>query len=301
MREVHLRSLDLNLLQPLYELLKERHVTRAAARSFLSQPAMSRALERLREMFADPLLVRSGRGYERTARGERVLQELESLVPRLEAMVRGEIFDPARSQECFRVALTDNGSAILLPTLMEGVRKVAPHVKIEVSAWRPQAYDDVLAARIDAALSAEEAPPTLETAVLFNLEFVCLVGSRLRVLKRRFTLRQYLECSHVLVETSDGQQTLVDRPLAQLGVKRNVALRLPFFVPAMFAIARTDLVLTVPRKLARLVATLPGVRLVDPPVEIKAFPYFMAWHPRVASEPAHIWFREQLRIAARTL
>jgi DNA-binding transcriptional LysR family regulator len=167
-------------------------------------------------------------------------------------MVRGEIFDPARSQERFRVALTDNGSAILLPTLMEGVRKVAPHVKIEVSAWRPQAYDDVLAARIDATLSAEEAPPTLETAVLFNLEFVCLVGSRLRVPKRRFTLRQYLECSHVLVETSDGQQTLVDRPLAQLGVKRNVALRLPFFVPAMFAIARTDLFL-------RCLASWPGL------------------------------------------
>jgi DNA-binding transcriptional LysR family regulator len=170
-----------------------------------------------------------------------------------------------------------------------------------VSAWRPQTYDDVLAARIDAALSAEEAPPTLETSVLFNLEFVCLVGSRLRVPKRRFTLEQYLECSHVLVETSDGQQTLVDRPLAQLGVKRSVELSLPFFVPAMFAIARTDLVLTVPRKLARLVATLPGIRLVDPPAVIKAFPYFMAWHPRVASEPAHTWFREQLRMAARTL
>jgi DNA-binding transcriptional LysR family regulator len=299
MREVHLRSLDLNLLQPLYELLKERHVTRAAERSFLSQPAMSRALERLREMFGDPLLVRSGRGYERTARGERVLQELESLVPRLEAMVRGEIFDPAQSRERFRVALTDNACAILLPAFMERVRKIAPHVKIEVSAWRPQSYDDVLAARIDAALSAEEAPTTLETAVLFNLDFVCLVGSRLRVPKRRFTLGQYLECWHVLVETWDGQQTLVDRPLAQLGVKRRVALSLPFFVP--FSIARTDLVLTVPRKLARFVATLPGIRLVEPPAAIKPFPYFMAWHPRVASEPAHIWFREQLRIAGRTL
>jgi DNA-binding transcriptional LysR family regulator len=299
MREVHLRSLDLNLLQPLYELLKERHVTRAAERSFLSQPAMSRALERLREMFGDPLLVRSGRGYERTARGEHVLQELESLVPRLEAMVRGEIFDPARSRERFRVALTDNACAILLPTFMARVRKIAPHVKIEVSAWRPQSYDDVLAARIDAALSAEEAPATLETAVLFNLDFVCLVGSRLRVPKRRFTLGQYLECSHVLVETWDGQQTLVDRPLAQLGVKRRIALRLPFFVP--FTVTRTDLVLTVPRKLARLVATLPGIRLVEPPAEIKPFPYFMAWHPRIASEPAHTWFREQLRIAARTL
>jgi DNA-binding transcriptional LysR family regulator len=92
MRDVHLRSLDLNLIHPLHALLEECHVTRAAKRSFLSQSAMSRALERLRDMFGDPLLLRNGRGYERTARGERVLRELESLMPRLEDMVRGEKF-----------------------------------------------------------------------------------------------------------------------------------------------------------------------------------------------------------------
>ena len=104
MRRVHLRDVDLNLLHALHALLAERHVTRAAKRCFLSQSAMSRALERLRQMFGDLLLVRSGRAYERTVRGERVLRELESLMPRLEAMVRGEEFDPARSQERFRVA-----------------------------------------------------------------------------------------------------------------------------------------------------------------------------------------------------
>ena len=83
MRDVHLRNLDLNLIYPLHALLEECHVTRAAKRSFLSQSAMSRALERLRDMFGDPLLVRNGRGYERTARGERVLRELESLMPGL--------------------------------------------------------------------------------------------------------------------------------------------------------------------------------------------------------------------------
>ena len=97
MREVHLRDVDLNLLHALRALLEERHVTRAAKRCFLSQPAMSRALERLREMFGDVLLVRSGRAYERTVRGERVLRELESLMPRLEAMVRGESFEPVSS------------------------------------------------------------------------------------------------------------------------------------------------------------------------------------------------------------
>jgi DNA-binding transcriptional LysR family regulator len=301
MRDVHLRNLDLNLLQPLHALLEERHVTRAARRSFLSQSAMSRALERLREMFGDPLLVRSGRGYERTVRGERVLRELESLMPRLEAMVQGEEFDPAQSKERFRVALTDHASTILLPSLVACLRKEAPHVELQVSWWRTRAYEDLLPGRIDTVLSAQEAPPTLESEVLFNVDFVCLVGSALRVRTRRFTLKQYLQFPHALVETMERQQALVDRPLAQLGVKRRVALSLPFFVPAIFAIAQTDLIVTVPRKLAKITAAMAGVRVVEPPREIKAFPYFMAWHPRLTTEPAHAWFREQLRMAARTI
>jgi DNA-binding transcriptional LysR family regulator len=84
-------------------------------------------------------------------------------------------------------------------------------------------------------------------------------------------------------------------------VKRRVALRLPFFVPAIFAIAQTDLIATVPRKLAQVTAAIAGVRVVEPPREIKAFPYFMTWHPRLSTEPAHAWFREQLRMAARTI
>jgi DNA-binding transcriptional LysR family regulator len=99
----------------------------------------------------------------------------------------------------------------------------------------------------------------------------------------------------------EGQQTLVDRPLAQLGAKRRVVLSLPFFVPAIFAIAQTDLILTVPRRLARITAAMAGVCVVKPPREIKAFPYFMAWHPRLTTEPAHAWLREQLRMAAQRI
>ena len=133
MREVHLRTLDLNLVHALQALLEERHVTRAAKRSFLSQPAMSRALERLREMFGDPLLVRNGRGYERTVRGERVLRELESLMPRFEDMVRGEKFDPARSQERFRVAMTDHASMILLPSLVASAAVRQEHLRPSIA------------------------------------------------------------------------------------------------------------------------------------------------------------------------
>ena len=261
---------------------------------------MSRALERLRQMFGDPLVVRSGRAYQRTVRGERVLRELETLMPRLEAMVRGAEFDPAQSQERFRVALTDHASAILLPSLVARVRSTAPGVEVQVSAWRIEAYEDVGTGRIDTALSAEEAPPELETEVLFNMEFVCVVGAAQRVRTRRLTMKQYLQLPHALVKTLEGQQTPVDRTLAQLGTKRQVALSLPFFLPALFAIAHTDLILTVPRKLARVVSNITGVRLLEPPREIKVFPYFMVWHPRLTNERAHAWFREQLRGAAQT-
>src|SRR5256886_202909 len=168
---VHLRNVDLNLLHALHALLEEQHVTRAAKRCFLSQPAMSRALDRLRETFGDPLLVRTGRVYERTVRGERVLRELESIMRRLETMVQGEEFSPARSEERFRVAMTDHGSTILLPVLLQRIRKAAPDARLEVSAWRTQAYEDVTAGRIDVALSAEAVPPTLEYELIFNLDF----------------------------------------------------------------------------------------------------------------------------------
>lgn len=301
MRDVHLRNLDMNLIHPLHALLEECHVTRAAKRSFLSQSAMSRALERLRDMFGDPLLVRNGRSYQRTARGERVLRELESLMPRLEDMVRGEKFDPAQSQEVFRVAMSDHASMIVLPALLASLRKAAPHVKLEVSASRADTYTDVAAGRIDTLLCAEEAPPSLESEMLLTLDFVCLVGAALRVRAGRLTLKQYLESEHVLVEIREGQQALVDRALSQLGVKRRVAVTLPFYVPAIFTIAQTDLVLTVSRRLAKIAAPIAGVRVVEAPREIKSFPYFMAWHPRLTNEPAHRWFHEQLRSAVRTV
>jgi len=298
MRQVHLRDVDLNLLHALRALLAERHVTRAAKRCFLSQSAMSRALERLRHMFGDPLLVRSGRAYERTVRGERVLRELGSLMPRLEALVRGEEFDPARSQERYRVAMTDHAAMVLMPPLMERIRSGAANVTVEAAAWNDRVYGDVAAGRIDTALSAEAPPPVLETEVLYEEDFVCLVGRAQRIGTRRFTLKEYLDLPHAIVETWEGQQAPVDRPLAERGLRRRAVLRIPFFVPTIFTVARTDVILTVPRRLGKIAVATADVRIVEPPHEIKGFLYFMAWHPRLTREAEHAWFRDQLRMAA---
>ena len=279
MRDVHLRQVDLNLLSTLYALLEERHVTRAAKRCFLSQPAMSRSLERIRDTFGDELLIRTGRIYERTVRGEWLLRELENLLPRLEALVRGEPFNPAQSRERLRVALTDNGSIALLPALTQRIRTAAADITLEIVAWHDRSFDDVEAGKIDLALSPLAAPSPLETERLFKEDFVCLLGADHRLRSRRLTLKQYLELAHVAVGA-------LDRPLAGLGLRRRVALSVPFLVPAVAAVAGSDLVVTLPRKLAKAVAAMANVRFVEPPPEIKSFQYFMVWHPRLTAEPS---------------
>src|SRR6266566_8697057 len=301
MRDAHLRNVDLNLLRTIQPLLEERHISRAAKRSFLSQPAMSRALNRLRETFADPLLVRSNGIYELTPRGERVLREIETIMRRLNAVVNDQEFIPAESRERFRVAMTDHGSTILLPKLLERLRKNAPDSELVLSAVGPQTFDEVAAGRIDLNLCAEEVPPTLENEIIFKLDFVCLAGARQRIRNRRLTLKQYLQLPHAMILTGDGHQAMVDRPLGALGLKRHVAFKIPFFIPAVLAIARTDLVLTVPRTLVKMTKRITSLRMIEPPRELKPFPYFMSWHPRLTNEAAHVWLREQVRAVARSI
>ena len=297
-RYEHISKGDLNLLQTLSVLLEDRHITRAAQRCSISQPAMTRAFHRLREMFGDDLLIRSGRHYERTARGERLLQELENLLPRLEAMVRGGGFDPAQSHDRFRVTMTDYGCIVLLPGLMERLSKSAPNVTFELIAFHDRRFEDVDSGTVDVVLDVGCALPNLQSETLFADEMVCLLASNHPARSRRLSLAQYLKYPHAVVNILAGQQTLVDRPLGDLALKRRVELLVPFSVPAVLAVARTEMILTLPRKLARKISTIAPVRMAAAPTEIKGFKYIMTWHPRLSGDPAHQWLRDQFRAVA---
>ena len=301
MQQTHLSSVDLNLLVILQALLEERQVTSAAKRCFLSQSAMSRALERLREMFRDELLIRSGRGYERTVRGERLLHELEALLPRISAMVRGETFDPVQSQEKFRISMTDYAALVLLPELVKRLKKAAPQAKLEISTHHERVPEDVESGRIDLAFEVAGGLPELQSQIIFEEGFVCLQCASQPKRSKRLTLAQYLKFRHVVVNVRAGQQTLVDRPLADLGLRRQVALTVPYFVPAVLAIIGTDYLVTVPRRLAKVVSQMKTVRTIEAPVELRSFKYIMAWHPRSTCEPAQQWFRQQLHAAAKSI
>src|ERR1700716_967230 len=131
MRVTQLRQADLNLLVVFTVLAEERNVTRAAARLFLSQPAVSRALQRLRDMFHDDLLIRTSSGYEPTPKGERLLRELATTLPRLDRLLSGADFDPAAEETTFRIAVTDHASHVLCPLICRMFLPKAAKVSIE--------------------------------------------------------------------------------------------------------------------------------------------------------------------------
>ena len=301
MRYEHIRKTDLNLLQSLAVLLEERHITRAAERCFLSQPAMSRTLERLREAFGDDLLIRKGRGYERTARGERLLNELASLLPKLETLLTGEKFDPTLSQDRFQIAMTDHICVVLLPDLVRRIMSVAPKSLVDVVPWHDRRFEDIEAGRLDLVLDVAGAHGKLESETLYTDNFVCAVASGHALKARRLTLDQYLKYPHVVVNVLSGQQTSVDQPLGSLALKRQVGLVIPYFAPAILAVAQSNMILTLPKRLAIKLAKSVAVRVIEAPHELKGFKYEMTWHARLTADPVHQWFRDQVRAVAREL
>ena len=297
----HIAKLDLNLLEPLYALLNERHVTRAARRCNMSQSAMSRAFERLRAAFDDELLVRSGGRYERTIRGDRLLAELQEILARLDAVIRGAAFDPATAREWFRIATTDYASAILIPLLLERVESAAPGVHIEVTPWNNAVVEDMEAGRTHVAIIGTDNLVTYETEPLFKDEFVCVVAQDHPFRAERMTLKQYLAFRHAVVTVNDGGQLWIEDALAARGFERTVAFRTPYQLSALTAVARSTLLCTSARRLATEFATVAEVRLLRAPRELPKIAYHAAWHRRLRDDPALKWLLTQIRLAAKHL
>ncbi len=240
MPNLHLRNIDMNLLVPLQALLEERNVTHAGKRVNLSQPAMSRILKRLRDALSDALLIRDGRDYQLTARGQALLQELELMLPRLERLWRGQRFSPRDAKGRIRIIMTDYATAVILPLIIGAVSSAAPGLRIHVSTWQEDAYEDLSAGRADLVFSALAPPPPVHTEVLFREQFICLVSEDHSCKAKALNLNQYLKHGHVMVEMEPNQQTLVDRPLAEVGKRRRIALVVPYFIAGVAALRGTD-------------------------------------------------------------
>ncbi|AHH98987.1 LysR family transcriptional regulator [Kutzneria viridogrisea] len=295
---------DLGLLHELRALsilLEERNVTRAAVRFHLSQSSMSRTLQRLRALFADELLVRSGGDYELTPRAREMQRELAQLLPRLESLVAGRGFDPSTATGIVRIVGTDYTTSTLGPHLLPRLLLAAPELEVHIEPRDQDSYADLERGRADIALSVLRPAAPLRWERLFTDDVVCVVD-RDHPVRDRFALADYVAARHVVVTLIQREQPMIERWLQTLGHSRTAAVRVAHFSSAFTALPGTALVATIPRRLAELrAATDPRVRLVEAPEGFDAFPYGMVWHTRLESDPMHSWLRDMIRAAAADL
>jgi len=294
MHLTHVRKSDLNLLPALAVLLEERSISRAAARHHLSQPAMSRVLQRLRETFADELLVRTAHGYELTARARRLQQDLQSVLPEVDRMLRGEIFNPLSAEDTFRVCGPDSASILIASRLPGRLKAIAPGTQLELVAWHDKAFEDVTHGRVDVLLWANQVPQPLLFRELLEDEIICVVCERHPIGNRPLTQQAFLRYPHVLLTLFNPWGSIVDRVLAKNMQRRRIGLRVPYFGAAVLAVPGTDLIATLPRRSAEIYARSARVRICPIPFKVPRLRYLIAWHPSTNEEPALVWFRAQL-------
>jgi DNA-binding transcriptional LysR family regulator len=302
MRVTHLRQADLNLFVVFTAVAEERNITRAASRLLLSQPAVSRALHRLREMFHDDLLVRTPDGYEPTPKGQRLLQDLTAMLPRLDRLMAGNDFDPSTEDATFRIAATDHAALLLVPPLYKSVLSKSTKVDFSFVPLHAGQYDALEKGRLDLVLNADHDTSAfrLSKEVIFEVDFVCVVA-RKSSFERAITLKQYLAAEHVAVDIIGGVQTHPDKHLAAIGEKRRCPLVVAQHTVAMRVAAVTDMIATVPRRMALAEAPKKVTKILEAPAALGSFKYVMIWHERMQSDAAHVWLRSTIRELGKRL
>jgi DNA-binding transcriptional LysR family regulator len=297
----NLAAVDLNLLVALDALLREDSVTRAGKRIGLSQPAASHALARLRELLHDELLVREGRLLRKTALAAALAPEVQRLLAEVEGVLLAQgRFDPATSRRNFRIAASDYCCAVLLPELIARLRRAAPAVQLDVFERGQLPASELARGELDAVLStSDRVDGALVARELFREGFVCALRKRHPV-RSRLTLQRYAALDHLLVANPGYGPGVVDFALESHGLRRRVALRVPHFMVAPAIVARTDLVLTVPRRVLETADT-SGLRIAKPPLPLAAFGVHLIWHRRAETDLGASWLREQIAACARTV
>ncbi|HZS65566.1 MAG TPA: LysR family transcriptional regulator [Burkholderiales bacterium] len=291
---MNVRDVDLNLLRVFDAVLREHGVTPAAAGLGLTQPAVSNALARLRGLFGDPLFVRTPAGMDATPFARELAEPVRQALALIDAaLAHGPGFDPASATRAFRFYMSDLGQIEFLPPLIERVQRAAPGVRLEAVALEVDDIADALATgALDLAVGfLPGLGPPVRRRALFRDPYLCLMRAEHPI--KALTRRKFQEASHALV-TYRGGHRVVEEALERAGLARRIALRLPHFTVVPMVLERTDLLCTLPARVARVFEQRGGLKSLAPPVPIPTADVAVHWHERFEADPGNRWLREQV-------
>lgn len=298
MHGMNINRIDLNLLVVFDAVAQSRSVTAAAHRLSLSQPAVSHALNRLRDLIGDRLFVRSRNGFLPTPRAEAMILPVRQLLATAHGVLVKGAFYPADSTGVFRVGASDYAAQTVIPGLVRTLRDKAPGVTLEVIPPRENILTQFESGEMDCSLwGAQTPPPPFRSYELFREHFVGLLSARhplaVKAGQGALSLDDFLAYPHMMVTFRDRRLSPVDAALEALGRRRRLAVVAPNFASNVASLPGTDLIMSLPSRLADSIAVTDIVRF-RLPLDVPDYAYSLVWHERTDGDPACAWLRSQI-------
>jgi DNA-binding transcriptional LysR family regulator len=296
-------SLDLNLLVVFDAIYAEQHISRAALRLGKSQPAVSHALSKLRMVLNDPLFVRAGSGVRPTKRAQEVAQPIRDALQLLHSALqdRGP-FVPGASMRAFRINMNDYTQTILLSRLVEWLQEFAPVVRLDITSYAAEKLPEALkTGLLELVIDCHPLQTTqLYQQRLFDDEFVCLVRKDHPTIDHTLSRRQFAELPQAAVRV-EATHALLDQALADQGYERRSVLNLPHCWSAPFVVARTDLLMILPKREALDFVSVVPVKILACPVPLPRFATYQYWAEHQHKDRANQWLRNAIKELCRNL
>jgi DNA-binding transcriptional LysR family regulator len=291
---MELQDIDLNLLVIFNQLLTERKVSKVAENLGLGQPAVSNALARLRKLFGDELFLRTSSGMQPTPFADQLAESIGYALGMIHGAVNARnSFDPATSKRTFSIGMTDIGEIYFLPLLMEKIQKVAPAVSIStVRNTSINLKDSMEAGHVDLAIGLL---PQLKAGFfqqrLFTQQYVCMFRQGHPLDKKKILPSDFFAADHVAIVSAGTGHGIVDEILDKNSPQRKVKLTVPHFVAVGHILQSTELVATVPERLAERMAVPFNLKYVAHPIKLPQIAINLFWHAKYHKDPANQWLR----------
>jgi DNA-binding transcriptional LysR family regulator len=304
---MNLSRVDLNLLVYLDVLLREKNVTRAAEQLGITQPALSNGLRRLRDLFNDPLLVRTSEGMTPTERALELQPQVRNILSSVEqAVLPVSDFEVTESTRVFRIMASDYAESTLLAPLLFKLRDEAPNITLDVLTPSDVTFQDLEQGKIDMAINRfDRLPQSFHQATVWRDSFSCLMSSKNTALSN-FDMDAFLAAPHIWVSKTgmgvgrgmsqrDSQRLgWVDEALAECGHERQIRVFTRHYQVAALLAKHPDLIATLPTQVARLYDEDPRLATRKPPFMIIPIELKLAWSPLLQHDPGHIWLRRRI-------
>ena len=286
--------IDLNLLVAFDAIYRSRNLTAAGRALGLSQPAMSHVLSRLRATFNDPVFVRLPRGLQPTPLADQVAPVLVEALGMIRGSLERKTFDSTKSTRIFNIRMGDIGEVVHLPHLLREVRTSAPHVRLHTSQIpAPRVRDALADGEVDVAAGDYDLGAGCREVLLYETEYACVLRADHPTIGSRLTLRQFKAAEHILVKpmgpSQHGQH--LERALSSHDVDARVAVQISHFHGVAALVTSTDLIATIPFRLAQSMKRLAGVKVLPPPIPLPKIKVSLYWHERFHRDPGNAWLR----------